>query len=239
MPIVKNLVIAAKTLGELAMPEFCPRCFWIKLHAGKLPFQIFPGIFSSIDSYTKNIVNGYFDSNRRFPAWLGVLGELEGYQEPLHYSKFRVRDSASGVTLQGTPDAIYKKTDGSYIIADYKTARYTGNQDKLMPIYEIQLNVYAAIGERTKLVKPVSDLALIYMEPVTGKEAIAELSNHRGNGFAMGFSANIHRVDLNPDIIPPLLYKAREIYEMESPPDGLLGCKECSNLENLMRVTLM
>ena len=237
MPLMKNLVIAAKILGELAMPEFCTRCFWIKLHAGKLPFQIFPGIFSSIDSYTKNIVNSYFDNNGRFPSWLDVLGELEGYQEPLHYSKFRISDSASGVTLQGTPDAIYKKKDGSYIIADYKTAKYTGNQDKLMPIYEVQLNAYGVIGERSGLVKPVSDLALIYMEPVTGKDAVTDSSNHRDDGFAMGFSANIHRVDLKPDIIPPLLDKAREIYEMESSPNGRLGCKECSNLANLIRVT--
>jgi hypothetical protein len=49
--------ISAKNLGELAMPSFCPRCFWLKLRLNnRLPFQIFPGIFSSIDSYTKTIV---------------------------------------------------------------------------------------------------------------------------------------------------------------------------------------
>jgi len=43
-----ELRISAKTLGELAVPGFCPRCFWLKLHAQHLPFQIFPGIFSPI-----------------------------------------------------------------------------------------------------------------------------------------------------------------------------------------------
>jgi len=28
-----QLRISAKTLGELALPEFCPRCFWLKLHS--------------------------------------------------------------------------------------------------------------------------------------------------------------------------------------------------------------
>ena len=45
--------VCAKTLG---MPSFCPRCFWLQMHY-KLPYQIFPGIFSNIDSYTKNLVH--------------------------------------------------------------------------------------------------------------------------------------------------------------------------------------
>jgi hypothetical protein len=42
--------ISGKDLGALALPDFCPRCFWIRRHAPQgLPFQVFPGIFSSID----------------------------------------------------------------------------------------------------------------------------------------------------------------------------------------------
>ena len=52
------LRISAKNLGELALPDFCPRCFWLKLKAhNRLPFQIFPGIFSSSDAYTKRVVH--------------------------------------------------------------------------------------------------------------------------------------------------------------------------------------
>ena len=47
---MSELCISAKTLGEPVLPDFCPRCFWLKLHARQLPFQIFPGIFSSIDA---------------------------------------------------------------------------------------------------------------------------------------------------------------------------------------------
>jgi len=48
---MNQLIISAKNLGELAMPDFCPRCFWLKTHAKQLPFQIFPGdLHSSIDA---------------------------------------------------------------------------------------------------------------------------------------------------------------------------------------------
>ena len=41
--------ISAKNLGKLALPDHCPRCFWLQLRIGfKLPFQVFPGIFSSL-----------------------------------------------------------------------------------------------------------------------------------------------------------------------------------------------
>lgn len=234
--MLNPLRISAKTLGELAMPNFCPRCFWIRIRAGKLPFQIFPGIFSSIDSYTKGFIHGFCDNHGCFPSWLDSLGELTGYKAPPHYSKFRIIDSVSGVTLWGTPDGVFTKKDNSHVIVDYKTAKYSGAQDSLMPMYEVQLNAYAAIGEGSGLVKPVSDLALIYMEPVTSQEATVDGSNHRDNGFAMGFSANIHKVNLNLEHIPLLLFKAKEIYESEKPPAGSNNCKDCENLTNLINI---
>lgn len=219
------------------MPNFCPRCFWLKLKLNnKLPYQIFPGIFSSIDSYTKQIVHGHFDCNSCFPQWLDGLGELAGYREPPHYSKFKIVDETSGVTLWGTPDGVFMKSDGSYVIVDYKTAKYTGTQDKLMPMYQVQLNAYAMIGEMCGIVKPVSDLALIYMEPVTHRDAAIDVSNYRDGGFAMEFTANIHRIELNTSVIPGLLAKTREIYELSQAPSSRDGCKECLLLDAMVDV---
>jgi hypothetical protein len=54
----KQIRISAKNLGELALHNYCPRCFWLKLKLNnRLPFQIFPGIFSAIDSYTKDVIH--------------------------------------------------------------------------------------------------------------------------------------------------------------------------------------
>jgi len=230
-----KLRISAKTLGELALPNFCPRCFWIKLHVDKLPFQIFPGIFSSIDSYTKKIVHRYFDDRNCAPPWFIELGQLAGYKNPPHYSKFRIVDNNSNVVLWGTPDGIFEKTDGSHIIVDYKTARYTGTQDRLMPIYKVQLNAYAAIGEQCGL-HPVSELALIYFEPITDGDTTLYIGNHRDYGFDMGFSAALHKVDLDLDLILSLLSRARDLYELPKAPQGRKGCNECTNIENLIDI---
>ena len=49
--------ISGKNLGALALPSFCPRCFWIKRHASDgVPYQVFPGIFSSIDAFSEVLV---------------------------------------------------------------------------------------------------------------------------------------------------------------------------------------
>lgn len=229
--------ISAKNLGELALPKFCPRCFWLKLRLNnKLPFQIFPGIFSSIDSYTKNIIQTFFDINGKFPVWLDGLGELVRYQRPPHYSKFNVVDNESNVLLTGMPDGVFIKPDNSYLIADYKTAKYTGRQDELMPMYEIQLNSYALIGEKCGL-SPVSGLALIYMEPVTHTDAVIDSINQRDDGFAMGFSAYLHQIELNVNRIPKLLAKVRSIYELSSPPDGHADCGDCQIVERILEIT--
>lgn len=220
----------------MALGHFCPRCFWLRLHLNnKLPFQIFPGIFSSIDSYTKNIIHTFFDIHGKFPIWLDCLGPPVNYQKPPHFSKFNIVDGENNVLLTGTPDGVFVKPDKSYMIVDYKTARYTGKQDELIPKYEVQLNGYAMIGEQRGL-HPVSELALIYFEPVTNDEAVRDVANCGDTGFLMGFAARVHRVELDLSGVKPLLAKTREIYEMSKAPSGRAGCKDCQLLDGLITI---
>ncbi len=234
--MITQIRISAKNLGELALPNFCPRCFWLKLRLNnKLPFQIFPGIFSSIDSYTKTIVHSWFDAHQCCPVWLQGIGELTGYVNPPHFSKFNITDPETDVLLTGTPDGIFVKSDGGYVIADYKTARFTEAQDSLLPMYRVQLNSYALIGEQ-RGIKPVTDLVLIYMEPVTGHEVLDESLHYRHDGFLMGFKANIPKLGIDTLSIRPLLDLVREIYELKSPPDGRSECPNCAILKDIVSV---
>ncbi len=224
--------ISAKDLGQLATNDFCPRCFWIERHAKGLPYQMgFPGIFSSIDAYTKNIVETYFQKNGRLPSWLSEIGEVERIVT-VNSSEFRL---VSGETiLTGMPDLIFKRPDGSFAIVDYKTARYTGNQSTLMPVYQIQLNGYAciaeAIGER-----PVKDLYLVYFEPPS-KEVFEKITDGHTNkeGFEMPFKPTIHPIKKDTKEVMDLLRKAEEIYSKDRPPEGLKGCEDCERLEGLI-----
>jgi len=228
--------ISAKNLGELGLASFCPRCFWLKLKLGnKLPFQIFPGIFSSIDSYTKSVVHGYFDIHDCPPEWLVELGKIKGYVNPPHFSKYQIVDDDNDILLTGGPDAVFMKNDGSYIIVDYKTARYSKAQDSLLPMYEIQLNAYGLIGERCGF-KPVTDLALIYMEPKTDKEAACLDASYHESGFNMQFDASIHKVKLQPQMIYTLLAQVREIFDLKEKPEKKAGCKDCEALAQLLQL---
>jgi hypothetical protein len=226
------IVISAKNLGAVAMPGFCPRCFWMQMHADGIPYQIFPGIFSSIDSYGKKLVHGWFDRHHSAPPWLNPLGNIKGYVNPPHYSKFSILDGKTNVVLRGTPDGILLRGDGSHLIVDYKTAKFTVHQDELFPMYEVQLNAYALIGEQ-KGIAPVSGLALIYTEPVTDDSTTKKDAYQTNSGFLMEFSAHIRAVDLAPEKIPPLLARVREIYDLERPPKAQAGCKDCALLKVL------
>jgi hypothetical protein len=229
------VTISAKTLGAVAMPDFCPRCFWIEMHAEGFPYQIFPGIFNSIDSYGKRLVQGWFDRHQSAPPWLAGLGDVKGYRNPPHYSKFRIEDQKTNIVLRGTPDGILVRRDESYLIVDYKTAKFTAHQDKLFPMYAAQLNVYAYIGEPFGF-SPVSGLALVYTEPVTDMQAAAKDLNMTQAGFLMEFSGHIVPVELEPKKIPALLAKVREIYDLKRPPKSREGCKDCTLLEGLIEV---
>lgn len=225
--------ISAKTLGELAMSDFCPRCFWIKLNC-KLPFQIFPGIFSSIDSYSKKITWNYYEKFGKLPDWFNEFGDFEKPIKAPGRKTFFYFDEAANVKLTGIVDEIVQKKDGSYFIIDYKTAKFTGRQDELLSVYEVQLNAYALIAENCNL-SPVSGVGLAYYEPQTD---ITEATIEKAlldNGFNMPFSPHLLPVELDPKgIILPLLKEVRKLADMKKPPNGIDGCKDCEKLNNIL-----
>ena len=198
----------------------------------KRSFDSFPGIFSSIDVYTKRVVRGWFDDVNTLPPWLSALGEVSGYEKPPHWSEFSIIDEQYDIQFGGEADGILRRPDDSHMIVDYKTAKHTGNQDALYPAYQAQLNAYSRIGNELDF-DPVTDLALIYMEPVTCDTAASRDDNRRGDGFAMGFAADVVTVPVNPEILEPLLAKTREIFELERAPASRTGCTDCQRVGQL------
>ena len=229
-----NPTISATELGTYARSRFCPRCAWVRLHVKDLPYQSFPGIFSSIDRYNKLIVHNHFDREGHAPPWLAELGEPGGYIDPPHWSSFKTLDEQTGITLRGEADGIFKLADGSYVIVDYKTSRYTAAQEGMFKNYEVQLNAYAFIAERLDI-SPVSKLALVYMEPATDKETAQEPGLVDSRGFVMGFHAKVVEVELRQSqLLPPLLRRARSIWDMDAPPNGIRDCKDCAAVNGLL-----
>ena len=225
---MNEIRISAKNLGALAMPDFCPRCFWVKSNIKKLPWQIFPGIFSSIDSYTKKTVHNYFDTHGHAPPWLPEAKDAKRYLKCLWHTKFFRKDPVTGITVSGTEDDLFEFDDNSRMIVDYKTAKFTKNADKLLPIYDTQLNGYAWIEEGFgHEVRP--ELPLYYCQPVTDPD----IKRIEDAGFNMGFS--VHTVIVKKDTakIPELLQRAHGILTGDIPPRGV-ECKDCENLDMII-----
>lgn len=225
------LRISAKNLGHLALPNACPRCFWIQTHF-KLPYQIFPGIFSSIDAYTKKVIHLHLAETGHLPTWMSGFGDIGRPIHVPHHSKFFVTDPKTGVTLTGVPDEMTETGEGLWIL-DYKTAKFTGNQDSLLPVYRAQLNGYALIAE-TLYQKPVVGLGLIYFEPVTDIGTSGGLID--AAGMSMGFKAKLLPIERDVELVPSLLAQAKEIYDLPAAPAGRDGCRDCESLENITRL---
>ena len=225
-----TLRISAKDLGALKQEGFCPRCFWIERHM-KLPYQGgFPGIFSSIDMYTKKIVKHHFERTGELPEWLSEIGKISNIVDaPKDF--FTEKD---GVKLTGKPDDMFRMSDKSIVIVDYKTARYTEKQDSLFPVYEVQLNGYAYIAETVGLGK-VRSLYLVYFEPPSDGFEDLSRKHVNGYGFEMPFKSSMHQVGKNMKDIEALMKVAHDVYVKERPPQGLEGCEDCTRLKALAK----
>jgi len=231
---VDQIRISAKNLGQVMLDDFCPRCYWIRLKSSKLPWQIFPGIFSSIDAYTKRVVHAIIDSKSIPPKWMQDMGDIVGYRKTPHWSKFNTDIKKYGITLTGAADDIFVTKSGGIIIPDYKTAKYTANQDKLLPMYQIQLNGYYVIAEACEI-RPVIGLYLIYFEPVTDDEAAVKEAKGSivFDGFAMAFKAHPVNMPIDRALLNEAMEKTRAIYDLAEPPDSRADCEDCQILNQI------
>ncbi len=129
---------------------------------------------------------------------------------------------------------MFLRNDDSYLIADYKTARYTNHQDELLPMYEVQLNGYAQIAEDIGY-SPVTGLVFIYFEPFTDISD-ADVDHHVDSDyFSMNFFAYVLKIERNKELLPKLLKRARQIYDAPKPPDSSNGCKDCKLINNILQ----
>lgn len=202
----------------------------------RLPFQNFPGIFSSIDAYSKSIMASYFLEYGRVPAWFDGFGELGDPIPVPGWSKFQTIDAETNIRLTGVPDAILRDTERGMWIADYKTARLTDAQDALGPMYEVQLNAYGLIAQRIGL-GSVCGLLLVYYEPVTAVSDTSRRFLIKRDGFFLEFSPKLKRISFNPSLIAPLLRRVREICERSVGPEPRPDCPDCLLLDTIFKAT--
>ena len=137
------------------------------------------------------------------------------------------------ILLTGAADGILKLADGTIAVIDYKTAKYTANQDALLPMYEAQLNGYALIAEHLGM-GTVSKLALMYAEPVTDEDTARIDTIRLSDGFNMPLAVAIHEAPLEPSKLRRLFRQARKIFDVPEAPKRRQGCKDCEKLDNLM-----
>ena len=230
---MSGLTISATELGSYAGFRFCGRCAWIRLRVKPLPWQGFPGIFSSIDRYTKQIVVNHLAREGCLPSWMAEIGDAVTSLDPPHWSKFKATDDATGATLRGEADAMFRLADGACAIVDYKTSRYNPENQSQHRVYRAQLNAYAWIAQRLDF-PPVSRLALIYMEPASDSETADAPEMVDDAGFVLGFRPRVVEVELAPErLIPPLLRQAARTHATPHPPPPRDGCKDCAALDAL------
>ncbi|MCS7300334.1 MAG: PD-(D/E)XK nuclease family protein, partial [Fimbriimonadales bacterium] len=217
------------------LDDACERCFWIRQKVGEPPTP-FPGIFSSIDSYSKRVLQAVLEWHQRVPDWFEQFGLIGRPLKPPHFMWFKIPVLDGQLVLRGVPDEILLAPEGTLAIVDYKTARFK-EQDTLRPLYEVQLNVYARIAENLQVNKPdypfprpVETLGLIYYDPITEVDRPDKV---HAEGFLMEFRACWSPVARRDDWIDELIGRAWAILSRPQPPPPNPACKVCEAYQTI------
>ncbi|MDI6884538.1 MAG: PD-(D/E)XK nuclease family protein [Hadesarchaea archaeon] len=158
-----------------------------------------------------SVIKGYmkqFVGSSDLPEWFPARGTLLDTKQTL-----RATDPATGITVAGKLDALVKTEDGRYYVVDYKTGR---PPEEIPDYYQTQLDGYAYLLERNGL-RPVAGGVLLYFTPQHG--------DLKDGLFPFKITAVQAQVD--PGRVTPVLARAKQILEMETPPPRAEDCELC------------
>jgi hypothetical protein len=213
--------------------DFCKTSFLFGIGMGfRYPFDFpMPGLMFNMDSFEKRIVDAHFDAKGFLPRWLKTLG----CTGPVEFPRKLTEDIDDlGLTLVGMPDAVFSKKNGDLVVVDYKTARYKGDDDPFMPVYEAQLWGYARLLESNGI-GDVSGAALVYFENGLANYKDSSLDLLSNDGINVPFTVKLHAVDIDLKALDGLLKKFR-MYMDSTGPLTFCDCKTCERLQRLFAI---
>jgi hypothetical protein len=104
-----------------------------------------------------------------------------------------------------------------------------------MPIYETQLWGYAQLAQHYRL-GDVSSAALVYFGNTLKDFESEPLDLLTKKGLRVPFEVKIHQVDVDLDELVNLLNTFRKYIDMDNPPDGREGCKNCERVNRMYQI---
>jgi len=183
----------------------------------------------NLDKFEKQIVESYYKTFDKFPRW---MDDLKLYSIVDFPAKMTMDFPKYDITMVGMPDAVFRTSSGKLCLVDYKSAKYKGQDDPFMPVYETQLMGYTHLLEHAG-VGEVESAFLIYFENNLCDFEKQPLDLLSDEGFDVPFSVKIHEVKINRPDLWPLLKQVRGYADMRHPPTCLGKCKNCWGLQAL------
>ncbi len=223
------LTISATKLAKLALDDVCERCWWLEQQI-KLPYQSFPGVFSTLDKASKLCLEHWVMTRGLTPPWMSQFSTFKTLIKPPHFTKFGF--THGGLHVRGVADAIVLLEDDTLLIPDFKTAIFTEAQERMVPVYAAQLNCYAMAAEN-QAIGDVSQIAIVYCQPQAAGE---EMDIDRVSGFGVHFQALAMPVHRNDERIKQMCDRAAGILSQDKPPTPYLQCEECPRVEHMYNI---
>lgn len=227
-----SLRVSPRYLGRMLLDNFCERCFfYLILLRFRLPFDTpMPGLMFHLDLFEKRYVDEFLAMYWKLPPGMEKLQCTESIEFP---RKLTAEYPDYGLTLVGMPDAVLKRRDGKLVVVDYKTALCKGDDDPFLPAYKIQLLGYAELIHQAGIGE-VGEAAIVYFENQSKAFREEPLDLATDNGFSIPFEITTVPVKLDRKQLRPLMKRFREIANLQLPPKGREGCRDCARLQLLL-----
>jgi len=229
---MEHVRISPRYLGLMNTPKFCDRCYWYLIELGfHPPFPCpMPGLMYNLDRFEKGLVQAHLAEHDELPKWLADLDCIGIAEFP---RKMTLDFPEYDITMVGMPDEVFLNKDGRLVLVDYKSAKFQGDQDEFMPIYEAQLLGYLWLLEENKI-GTVDSAALIYFQNQLNDYESRPLDLLTKDGFKVPFNVMIHEVEIDRDELPKLLKRFREYADLKFPPKGNPKCKFCGPMQRML-----
>lgn len=225
---VKPPRFSPSRIGVLAVPDFCPKCFYLLSKLSfKKPFDFgTPYVMQLLDKLQKRVASFALREDSHLPKFFGKFKDAVAVIPVDYLSCYHPE---THIQLFGYPDLVFEFLDGMLGILDNKTAFAKKEGEPLFYSYRAQLCIYRYMMEHGANPRKVSRLGLLHYEFFDWDEDEMP-DSYNDQDFLARFRPRCVDIDIegSDELVESLLRRLREFLDMTEAPEGNKECCECA-----------
>lgn len=204
------------SVTSLGLLNECHRCLWKMVVKRQQRPSMFSTLPSALDKITQKEVESHTMKGNK-PSW---LAQIPG--DVIHIRKKLEADVQDMHVVGILDDLVKDPDDNSYTVIDYKTSRAPYTQANAEKYYQLQMDAYALLCERSGY-GPVKNAYLVFFTP-----SVTDRMVNNSSQASFAFDVTPLKLSVSQQRAKDTIIAVQKVVELDVAPEAAADCRWCN-----------